>query len=175
MKKYFENFGHTCELSDDDNEDVKVDKSKKAFTKWKTIDPTSALTLLHFNSHSSIVNELQHHLLYFPSTLHPFSRLVMVWEWFMLLVFLFGLFYGPLTILLYVEDMSVSKSSSMAVMMTTKIICIVDIIRRFFTGFVDERSNMVSERIETPRLSSSISRHSDPDDIFEILIQLKEI
>lgn len=169
MKKYFENFGHTCELSDDDDKEFKEDKTKKAFTKWKTIDPTSALTLLHFNSHSSIVNELQHHLLYFPSTLHPFSRLIMVWEWFMLLVFLFGLFHGPLTILLYVEDMSVSKSGSMAVMMVVKIICIFDMIRRFFTGFVNERSNMVSERMKTLRLSSSISRHSDPDNTFKIL------
>lgn len=147
MKEYFENFGHTCALCDDkEEEDFKGEGIMKAFTRWKTIDPTSVLTLQHFNSHSSIVHERRSHLTYFPWTLHPFSKIVMVWQIFMTVIFMFGLIYGPLLILFFVNERKVSKFGSMTIMMASKMVCIFDMIRRFFTGFLDESSNMVSDK-----------------------------
>lgn len=146
MKKYFENFGHKCKLEDDEEEEFDIEGSRinRAFTKWKTVDPTSILTLQHFSSHAAIVNERRSHLQYFPSTFHPFSRIVMVWECFMLLVFSFGLIYGPLQFVLSTDERAVDPIESVIIMLVAKIFCLLDMVRRFFTGFYDEKIDRVS-------------------------------
>lgn len=76
MKKYFEMFGHTCELEADEDSVKRV----KWLRRWTMIDPTSNLTLQHFNSHATIVNERKRHLQIYPVTVHPFSRFKFMWE-----------------------------------------------------------------------------------------------
>jgi hypothetical protein len=144
MKKYFEKFGHSCELDDD----VKVESSRREKIKetiviWTTIDPTSDITLHHFNSHSAIVNERKFHLENHPRTIHPFSRLKLwIWEPVFVLVFLCALISGPLMFFdyiqktdLYVEDMKY--------MYCVYVFCVIDMFLRFFNGFVVKKKFMV--------------------------------
>lgn len=143
-KEYFEKFGHTCGLRNEEEEDYETNRIKGSFTKWKTVDPLSTLTLQHFNSHAAIVNEQRSHLLYFPLTLHPFSRIIMVWERIMLVVYAFALFWGQLKILFFVGKSQREIGTCIIVMFVVRIICFADMARRFFTGFIDKNTNHVS-------------------------------
>lgn len=152
MKKYFEKFGHTCELNYDEKaenlDQGRIKKAKEAFVKWATIDPTSNLTLQHFNSHSSIVNERKFHLENHLMTIHPFSRTKMIWECFIVLVFLCYLVYGPLIFFDYVRENTKTYLEDISNMKSMNIFCIIDMVTRFFTGYVDENNFVVSKKQE---------------------------
>lgn len=134
MKKnlYFEIFGHFCELNDDGD----VNKIQR----WTTLDPTSKLTLHHFNSHSAIINERKQHLESHPFIIHPFSNFKMLWEMLMIFVLLICLVYDPLQFLHLLEEQSLHVDLSFI-----NIFIVIDIIIRFSMGFWDENNFKVSE------------------------------
>lgn len=145
--KYFEKFGHTCSVkSDEVLENYLENRSRlqQAVVKWTTIDPQSEITTEFFNSHSSVVNGMRFHLEQHPTTIHPFSRFKFVWECYMILVFLNGLVYAPLLYMYYVNNNPHEHFGNILVMQLIKVSCIVDMILRFFTGFVDEKNFKVS-------------------------------
>jgi hypothetical protein len=144
MRKYFRTFDHTCELAEEDTSSSVAWRRK--LLEWTTIDPTNQLTRHDFNSYSRMVNERKFHLASHPLTVHPFSRLKSAWEAFMLGVFLCGLIYAPLLFLDYVDKHNTNESGSLAIMRLVKFFCIVDMIARLFTGYIDERSKTVSNR-----------------------------
>lgn len=141
MKEYFEKFGHTCELKvDDELGSLLKDQPrwKRALIKWMKIDPTSSLTLQHFSSHSSIVEARKFHLASHRVTIHPFSRFKWAWECFMMFVFLWGLIYGPLHYLDYVDSDEATNVGNLLILTLVKVLCIVDMAARFITGFVNK-------------------------------------
>lgn len=142
MKKYFKKFGHTCDLKvelEGSGEIPDGDKKnwyRKKLLEWATIDLTSNLTLQHFNSFATAVREKKKHLKEHPLTIHPFSRLKMIWECVMIVSFLTGLIYIPLQYMDYVDkNMNVSN---LFIMKVTKILGSVDMIVHFFSGYLDE-------------------------------------
>jgi hypothetical protein len=147
MRKYFETFGHTCELPDEGIEDASW---RRWLFKWTTIDPTTQLTRQNFNSYSTIVKERKFHLTSHPLAVHPFSRLKFVWEAFMLVTLLCGLIYAPLQYLDYVDKNEETDVGNLLIMKWVKSFCIVDVVTRFFTGYFDERSFAVSFNGDQP-------------------------
>lgn len=152
MKKYFESFKHRCELNVEEGiEGFLKNKHwlRQSFIKWTTIDPTSELTLQHFNSYSAFANGRKFHLENYPLTIHPFSQFKLVWEIIMMLVLLCGLILDPLHFLDYFKEGHVisgviSSDFLASVRASVKIVCILDMAARFFMGFVDERNSTVS-------------------------------
>lgn len=151
-RRYFKKFGHSCELNDEE-ENTTANQIKGSFNRWKTVDPMSILALQHFNSYAAIVNEQQSHLRYFPKTLHPFSRIVKVWRWFMLVIFSLGMFCGQLQLFIFVHDNpgEIRKYTRVTILFV-RVICMTDMVRRFFTGFVDKDTNNVSHSLCENRL-----------------------
>jgi hypothetical protein len=132
--KYFEKFGHYCKLNYDGDED-----SLKLFQKWTTIDPTSKLSLLHFNSHSAIINERKIQVQNHPFIIHPFSSFKMLWELIMILVYIFLLIYEPL------QFLHLLKYKQWHVFWSfINVFSVIDIILRYFMGFWDENNFKVS-------------------------------
>lgn len=147
MRKYFEKFGHTCDLKgEEDLESVLKDVgwARKVFIKWTTVDPVSNLTLQHFNSHSSIVNERKIHLENHRLTIHPFSRFKFIWECVMISAFLCGLIYGPLQYLRYLDESKSANIEDLVIMIWVKAVCIIDMLIHFFVGYIDEENFVVS-------------------------------
>lgn len=143
MKKYFEKFGHICELEDDTKlQDFAKKRFKSALFRLITIDTHSILTLQHFNSHSSIVKERKFHKENFTWTVHPFSRFKFIWDIVMVIVFFDCIILGPLRLLAIVEDRESLKNLSDVRL--GKFIGIIDMFLQFFVGFVDEKKFAVS-------------------------------
>lgn len=166
MKKYFERFGHTCELNDDEEKAKRFNREgiKKTLVKWATIDPTSNLTLQHFNSYSTIVNERKFHLENHPKTIHPFSQIKLIWECLMALAFLCTLIAGPLMFFDYVKHNELETKTTGAIPKNSNVyknpknyiednpavilgrsFCVIDIFTRFFTGYIDDENSVVSK------------------------------
>lgn len=143
MTTYFKKFGHTCELKSDDKEDNSAG-FREVFNKWMTINPVSNLTLQHCESHSNVVNEQRFHWANHPLTIHPFSRLKFIWESLMAVVFLCSMIYTPLQYLDYIDDDLENNTGNITVMKGLKTISIVDMMTRFFTGYLDEKKFVVS-------------------------------
>lgn len=147
MKEYFEKNGHVCELSlEGDPEScpwARTARFRQLLVKWTTIDSTSNLTLQHFNSHWTIFAATKFHLKNHPTTIHPFSRFTTVWEGVMMIVFLCALIYDPLQYLDYIVDFE-DNVGDMPINKLVKAFCIVDMMIRFFTGYLDERKFEVS-------------------------------
>lgn len=140
---YFEAFGHTCNLKIDEDFQFFLNNRPPIYRfliKWTSIDPKSETTTQYFNSHASFVNGTKYHLENHPLTIHPLSRIKFIWEIIMATTFLTGLIYSPLQYLDYV-DMSEIKGDigNLTIMKTVKIISILDMILRFFCGYVDEK------------------------------------
>lgn len=144
MKRYFEIFGHTCELIADENLDPRREWFREIFIKWTTVDPTSNLTLQHFNSHSTIVNARKFHLANHRFTIHPFSRFKCLWETFMTVVLLYALIRAPLRFLNLVDTHDEGNIDSLGSMVTVKLLCIFDMVLRFIMGHVDHKNFEVS-------------------------------
>lgn len=150
MKRYFEKFGHTCDLKVEDefgDTQGRVERVRKAIIKWSTIDPLSNLTLQHFNSHSNIMNEMKLHLEKYPYTIHPFSRIKFLWECVMASVFLIGLLCSPLQYLSYTEVSVETSTRNFSTMESVKTVFLVDMIVRFFTGYWDQEDFVVSKKL----------------------------
>lgn len=151
MRNYFEKLGHTCELKEEEDSENSlkgINWVRKVFVKWTTVDPISNLTLQHFNSHSNVVNERKFHLKNHPMTIHPFSRFKFAWECVMMLTLFCGLIYAPLQYLDYVDKDKTSTVGNLAIMKWVKAFCIIDMLTRFFTGYLDEKNFVVSLKIQ---------------------------
>lgn len=144
MKRYFEIFGHTCELIADENLDPRREWFREIFIEWTTVDPTSNLTLQHFNSHSTIVNEREFHLANHRFTIHPFSRFKGLWETFITVVLLYALIRAPLRYLSFVSEYDKENIDCIESMVTVKLLCIIDMALRFIMGHVDHENFAVS-------------------------------
>lgn len=144
MKRYFELFGHTCELEVREESRKGVDWLRKTLIDWITVDPTSNQTVEHFNSHATIINERKRHLQSYPVTVHPFSRFKFLWEVMMTVVFLVGLIYAPLLFLFYFDHTVESSIGNLSIMISVKVFCILDMTMRFFTGYWDDENFTVS-------------------------------
>lgn len=145
MKNYFQKFGHTCELNED-VEDTQTDARwwSQTFVEWMTVNPTSNLTLQHFNSHSAVVRERKFHLMNHPTTIHPFSHFKAAWDCFRVLGLLSGLIYEPLQYLDYVDNNDYSDVVNLSVILCVKFFCIVDMLLRFFMGHLEGHNFAVS-------------------------------
>lgn len=55
-----------------------------------------------------------------------------------------GLIYGPLQYLDYIDDDETTDVGNLALIKIVKIICVIDMILRFFCGYVDEKNFSVS-------------------------------
>lgn len=148
MKKYFEKFGHTCDLKVEEEPETPrslVKRIQKVFIEYSTINPLSNLTLQYFNDHANIMTERRLHLEKHPSSIHPFSRIKFYWEFIMALVFLIGFIAGPLQYLVYIDQHKEELfPGNFLLMKGVKIICLIDMIVRFFAGYWDEENFMVS-------------------------------
>lgn len=144
MKKYFEVFGHTCKLSENGEDSSHTSSWTQTITEWTTVNPTSSLTLQNFNSHSAIVNERKFHLAVHPWTIHPFSRFTFAWECFIMLVFLGGLIFSPMHFFEYVDPDQLNGIYNLNIILIVKVVCIIDMVLRFFTGHLDGRGFSVS-------------------------------
>lgn len=153
MRKYFETFDHSCELSD---EDIK----RTLLHEWTTIDPMTQLTRQNFNSFSTIDNERKFHLTSHPLTVHPFSRLKFAWDAVMLVTLLAGLIYSPLQYFAYVDKRDETNVGNLFIMKWVKSFCIVDMTARFLTGYFDEQSFAVSFALpQSLRLTNLVLNH----------------
>lgn len=145
--RYYEAFGHTCSLKID--EDYRNYLSNRPplhrfLIKFTSIDPDSEPTKQFFNSHAAVVNGTKLHLDNHPLTIHPFSRFKFIWELIMIATFFSGLIYAPLQYLDYVDNESKGSIGNLAIMKTVKTLSSVDMILRFFCGYVDEKKFTVS-------------------------------
>lgn len=61
----------------------------------------------------------------------------------MMVVFFCDLMYTPLQYLDYVDDNRYNDRGNLDIMAVLKMICIVDMITRFFFGYLDETNNFV--------------------------------
>lgn len=144
--RYYEAFGHTCSLKvDEDYRNYFFSRPPlhRFLLRFTSIDPRSEPTKQFFNSHSAVENGTKLHLDNHPLTIHPFSRFKFIWELIMAANFLVGLIYAPLQYLDYLNDACVGIGN-LTIMKTVKIFCIVDMILRFFCGYVDEKKFTVS-------------------------------
>lgn len=145
--KYFENFGHTCGLEiDPDSESYlhNLPPLHRFLIKSTSIDPKSETTMQYFKSHAAMVNGTKFHIENHPITIHPFSRFKFFWELVMAGNFLTGLIYGPLQYLDYIDDDVESDIGNITLIKIVKFICVMDMILRFFCGYVDEKKFTVS-------------------------------
>lgn len=146
MRKYFEKFGHFCELHlDDDYQNYLngMTKFKRKLIEWTTIDPASPLTLQYFKSYLTICNDRQLHLNSYLGTIHPFSRFKFAWELVMIVIFLIGLIYHPLQNLNYVDKYIEDDAGNIILMGLLKVFCIIDIMLRFIIGRFDDDTFLV--------------------------------
>lgn len=146
--RYYEAFGHTCSLKiDEDYQNYLNNRPRlhRFLVKFTSIDPHSEPTKQFFNSHAAVVNGTKLHLDNHPLTIHPFSRFKFIWELIMTATFLTGLIYTPLQYLDYVDNDIHGSIGDLTIMKTVKILCIVDMILRFFCGYVDEMKFTVSK------------------------------
>jgi hypothetical protein len=125
---YFEKFGHYCALNKDGDVINRLQR-------WTTVDPTSKLSLLHFNSHSAIINERKFHIENHPLIIHPFSSFKMLWEILMILALLICLVYDPLQYLHLLNPKCSHVDWSFI-----NIVCVIDIFLRFRMGYWDENN-----------------------------------
>jgi hypothetical protein len=173
---YFKTFGHTCGLKiDEDFENYLNNRPPlhRFLIKWTSIDVKSEITTQYFSSHAAVVNGMKHHLDSHPITIHPFSRFKFIWELVMASMFLTGLIYVPLQYLDYLDNEE-SHIGNLIIIKTVKLTCIVDIILRFFCGYVDEKKFTVSNNNET-KFSLPRRQHDFPSKkkfpFFSILLQ----
>lgn len=144
---YFENFGHTCGLKIDADYRSYLNNLPPLYRfliKWTSIDPKSEPTMQYFKSHAAIVNGTKFHIENHPITIHPFSRFKFIWEFVMAVNFFTGLIYGPLQYLDYIDDNVESDIGNITLIKIVKFICVMDMILRFFCGYVDEKKFTVS-------------------------------
>lgn len=146
MKKYFRLFGHDCEVATDRSPESRDGWLRAKAIDFITINPTSNLTLQHFNSYATIVNERRRQLQLYLTTIHPFSQFKFLWEVMMLGWFLLGMWYAPMLFLLYFDDSAASSVGNLTIMWSVKIACIIDMIIRFFMGYWDDLNFVVSFR-----------------------------
>lgn len=147
LMRYYETFGHTCGLKIDEDFHNYLNNRPLLYRfliKWTSIDPKSEATTQYFNSHAAVVNGTKFHLDNHPITIHPFSRFKFFWEVIMASNYLFGLIYVPLQYLDYVDNDKQGDIGNLTIMKTVKTICILDMILRFFCGYVDEKKFIVS-------------------------------
>lgn len=147
LMSYFENFGHTCGLKIDADYRSYLNNLKpldRFLIKWTSIDPKSEPTMQYFKSHAAIVNGTKFHIENHPITIHPFSRFKFIWELVMAVNFLTGLIYGPLQYLDYIDDDETTDIGNITLIKIVKFICVMDMILRFFCGYVDEKKFTVS-------------------------------
>lgn len=145
--RYFENFGHTCGLKIDGDFGSYLESLSplhRFLIKWTTIDPKSETTMQYFKSHVAVVNGTKFHIENHPITIHPFSRFKFYWEFIMAFNFLTGLIYGPLQYLDYIDDDKTTDIGNLTLMKFVKFNCVMDMILRFFCGYVDEKKFEVS-------------------------------
>lgn len=143
----FENFGHTCGIKMDGDMPSYLNNLPplhRFLVKWTSIDPKSEATMQYFKSRAAIANGTKFHIENHPLTIHPFSRLKLIWELVMAANFLTGLIYGPLQYLDYIDDDETTDIGNLTLIKIVKFVCVMDMILRFFCGYVDEKEFTVS-------------------------------
>lgn len=149
MSTYFEQFGHNCNLkSENDKKFDEIVKSKNFFIKflinWTVVDISWINDTSHLKSYAAIVNERLYHAENFLGTIHPQSKFKSIWEVYIAIVILIGLFYKPFQFMHYFKLSEGDKIGSVPIIFFVNISCIVDIILRFFIGYYDEKIGSVS-------------------------------
>lgn len=146
---YFQKSGHSCAVKSDADIEIYLNNLSplnRFLVKWTSIDPKSELTVQYFKSHAAIIVATKLHIENHRITIHPFSRVKFLWECVMTLNFLTGLIYGPLQYLDYIDDDETTDIGNIALIKIVKALCVMDMVLRFFCGYVDEKEHSVSAR-----------------------------
>ena len=140
MDKYFESFGHYCE--------IEVDQDFKKYLKTKNrlqrflinstiIHPTSQRTLSYYKSFLAIVEERDEHIEKYLGSIHPLSKFCSWWHVIMTFIFFISLIYIPVQYFDYIDLQDDDIIGTIPYMMFINFFCVFDIVLRFLIGYFD--------------------------------------
>lgn len=133
---------HQCHIPKDEHVTVRYIDSgffvyfRRYFRKSLMVSKLHPGTKECFRSGWAIRREEARHLQHYYYVIHPFSRGVMYWQFFMCLVFLFSLFIVPV-------QFAADVSGWTYVKLTLDIFCCYNIVVTLFTGYYDRYKKQV--------------------------------
>lgn len=142
------NYKHNCSLSGHPNTNRRTTKTQSfianivaLWRKLTRVSPYNYHSKSYFRTRAAIELERKRHLENdFPCIIHPFSLFRLAWKCWMLFVLFFSLILNPLDIAFFpiatLPDLTLVE-------IIIDLICIIDIVITFFTGYADVKTKTV--------------------------------
>jgi hypothetical protein len=116
---------------------------KKLLILWTVANTALINDKSHLKSYASIVNERLYHAEHYLGVIHPYSKFKALWEVYIAIVILAGLFTKPFKFLLYFDHDLTNDIGNIPLIFFVNVSCIVDIFVRFNVAYYDKKLGKV--------------------------------